>query len=85
MIRYGVASSFDLWAVFENYYFDTGFQLQEGVEFTDFVTSWTDQVGFPLINVIYENSRSRFKITQVKLTMIFLEISKTIIAINMVF
>lgn len=71
MIRYGVASSSDLWAVFENYYFDTGFELQEGVQFTDFVTSWTDQVGFPVINVIYENSRSQFKITQVKPTLIF--------------
>lgn len=66
-----MASSSDLWEIFENYYFDTEFELKDGVQFTDFVTSWTNQVGYPVISVTDENSRNQFRITQVKLTMVY--------------
>ncbi|VVC40906.1 Hypothetical protein CINCED_3A003082 [Cinara cedri] len=45
-----------LWSVFENFYFDIKFQLQEDVSFTDFVHTWTDQSGYPVINVTWKNS-----------------------------
>lgn len=53
-----------LWAVFENYYFETKFKLRDGVSFTHFALSWTDQSGYPVINVIRD--LNTFKITQVK-------------------
>lgn len=63
--RYSVADSGLLWSVFENYYFDNGFQLSDQVPFTDFATSWTDNSGYPVINVTRVNS-IKFKITQVE-------------------
>lgn len=56
MFRHSTASPSDLWAVFENYYFDNGFKLQEHVSFTDFALTWTDQSGYPVVNVVRNNS-----------------------------
>lgn len=63
-IRYNAVSPSQLWAEFENYYFDTGFRFQEDVSFTNFIVSWTDQSGYPVINVSKKNSM--FTITQVR-------------------
>lgn len=49
--KYGAVTPSNLWAVFENYYFETGYKLSDNVPFTNFIQSWTDQSGYPVINV----------------------------------
>jgi len=65
--RYGAASADDLWAVFENYYFDNGYQLIAGpteVPFTDFVRSFMDQPGYPVVHVT--KTPREFRVSQVR-------------------
>uniref|UniRef100_A0A2S2PB91 glutamyl aminopeptidase n=2 Tax=Schizaphis graminum TaxID=13262 RepID=A0A2S2PB91_SCHGA len=50
--KYGAVTPSNLWAVYENYYFDIGFKLSENVPFTNFIESWTNQPGYPVVNVI---------------------------------
>jgi len=44
-------TSNDLWAVYENYYFEVDYALKENVPFTNFIESWTNQAGYPVVTV----------------------------------
>ncbi|XP_050432744.1 uncharacterized protein LOC126840826 [Adelges cooleyi] len=64
--EFGSASSRDLWAIFDNYYFDNRFELDKRVPFTYFMMSWTEQPGYPVVHV--KNTNEGFTITQEKFT-----------------
>lgn len=61
--RYGIVSPDMLWSSYENYYFDNKFKLKDNVSFTNFVLTWTDQSGYPIVNVTKNNNV--YTITQV--------------------
>jgi len=63
--RNGAVTPSNLWAVYENYYFETQYKLADDVQFTDFIQSWTDQSGYPVINVT--RNQKTYTITQVNI------------------
>lgn len=64
-IRYGAVTPSNLWAVYENYYFDIEYKLSDNVPFTNFIQSWTDQSGYPVVNVT--RNQNTYIITQVNI------------------
>lgn len=65
LFRNGAVTPSNLWAVYENYYFEIDYQLSENVPFTNFIQSWTDQSGYPVVNVT--KNQNTFIITQVNI------------------
>lgn len=63
MLRYNAATPEELWNAFENVLYDADFELDENVSVTEFMKSWTEQTGYPLINVMKVNDT--FVISQV--------------------
>jgi len=63
--RYGAVTPSNLWAVYENYYFDIEYKLSDNVPFTNFIQSWTDQSGYPVVNVT--RNQNTYIITQVNI------------------
>ncbi|XP_050519995.1 uncharacterized protein LOC126893642 [Daktulosphaira vitifoliae] len=60
--NYSSATSNHLWAVFENYYFEKDYEVNGDMSFSFFMMSWTDQPGYPVINIKKHNDS--FIITQ---------------------
>ncbi|XP_060860635.1 glutamyl aminopeptidase-like [Metopolophium dirhodum] len=60
----GAVTPSNLWAVYENYYFEIEYSLSENVQFTNFIQSWTDQSGYPVVNVT--RNQNTYIITQKK-------------------
>jgi len=63
LFRNGAVTPSNLWAVYENYYFEIEYTLSENVQFTNFIQSWTDQSGYPVVNVT--RNQNTYLITQV--------------------
>lgn len=62
MIRYNVATPNELWIAFENILIDNNFELED-ISVTEYMKSWTEQPGYPLVTVVRMNNT--FVITQV--------------------
>lgn len=65
LFRNGAVTPSNLWAVYENYYFETEYTFSENVQFTNFIQSWTDQSGYPVVNVT--RNQNMYIITQVNI------------------
>lgn len=65
LFRNSAVTPSNLWAVYENYYFEINYKLSENVPFTNFIQSWTDQSGYPVVNVT--KNQNTFIITQVNI------------------
>lgn len=63
LFRFEAATPEELWTAFENTLYDAEFDLGENVTVTEFMRSWTEQAGYPLVEVVKENDT--FVITQV--------------------
>lgn len=63
LFRFNAATPEELWTAFENVLYDAEFDLGENVTITEFMRSWTEQAGYPLVEVAKENDT--FIITQV--------------------
>lgn len=58
-----MATPEDLWTAFENVLFEAEYELGSNLTVTEFMESWTEQSGYPLIQVKRENDM--FVVTQV--------------------
>jgi len=63
LFRFKAATPEELWTAFENALYDAEFDLGDNVTVTEFMRSWTEQAGYPLVEVVKENDT--FVITQV--------------------
>lgn len=63
LFRFRAATPDDLWNAFENALYDVGFDLGEKLTVTEFMRSWTEQAGYPLVEIVKKNDT--FVITQV--------------------
>lgn len=63
IFRFKAATPEELWDAFENVLYDAEYDLGENVTVTKFMRSWTEQAGYPLVEVVKENDS--FIITQV--------------------
>ncbi|VVC40910.1 Hypothetical protein CINCED_3A002040 [Cinara cedri] len=60
--KYAAATPEDLWTAFENVLFEEEFELGDNITVTEFMESWTEQSGYPLVRVKRENDT--FVVTQ---------------------
>ncbi|XP_022172013.1 aminopeptidase N-like [Myzus persicae] len=60
--KFRAATPDDLWNAFENALYDVGFDLGEKLTVTEFMRSWTEQAGYPLVEIVKKNDT--FVITQ---------------------
>uniref|UniRef100_A0A2H8TGD8 Aminopeptidase N n=1 Tax=Melanaphis sacchari TaxID=742174 RepID=A0A2H8TGD8_9HEMI len=60
--EFKAATPENLWDAFENVLFDVQFDLGESVTVTEFMRSWTEQPGYPLVEIVRNNDT--FVITQ---------------------
>lgn len=63
MFRYGTVTPEDLWTAFEIILYENEFDLGDDINITQYMKSWTEQSGFPLVKIVKENNT--FVITQV--------------------
>lgn len=63
MSRYRAATPEDLWAALENVLYDAEFELDDSLTITEFMKSWTEQAGYPLVYIVKVNNT--FYISQV--------------------
>lgn len=61
--RYAAATPEQLWIALENVLYDNEFDLGDNLTVTQFMRSWTEQTGYPLVTITKENNT--FEITQV--------------------
>lgn len=54
--RNGAATPKQLWTAFESVLSANGFDLGANVTVTEFMKSWTEQAGYPLLTVTRENN-----------------------------
>lgn len=52
-----------LWTEFENVLYETNFELDKSINVTQYMKSWTEQAGYPLVNIVKYNNT--FIVTQV--------------------
>lgn len=52
-----------LWTEFENVLYETNFELDKSINVTQYMKSWTEQAGYPLVNILKYNNT--FIVTQV--------------------
>lgn len=63
LIRYKAVTPEELWIAFESTLIDNNYELDNNISVTQYMRSWTEQAGYPLVNIIRENNT--FVITQV--------------------
>lgn len=63
LFRFKAATPEDLWNAFESVLYEARFDLAENVSVTQFMRSWTEQAGYPLVEIAKDNDT--FVITQV--------------------
>lgn len=63
LFRFKAATPEELWDAIENVLYDAEYDLGGNVTVTEFMRSWTEQAGYPLVEVVKENDA--FVITQV--------------------
>lgn len=63
VLRYKAATPEKLWIAFENVLYDKEFDLGDNFTITQFMRTWTEQSGYPLVKIVKENNA--FIITQV--------------------
>lgn len=56
MYRYLAATPEDLWMAFETVLYDEEFDLDDSITITQFMKSWTEQAGYPLVYIMKENN-----------------------------
>lgn len=64
-IRYNAVTPNELWIAFENVLIDNDFKLDEDISVTQYMKSWTEQAGYPLVTIARVNNT--FIITQVNI------------------
>lgn len=69
VFRYNAVTPEQLWIAFENVLYNADFELDENVSVTEFMKSWTEQAGYPLVTVIKVNDT--FIISQVVVVFIY--------------
>ncbi|KAL5244502.1 hypothetical protein ACI65C_011912 [Semiaphis heraclei] len=60
--EFKAATPEELWSAFENVLYDAKFDLGENVTVTELMRSWTEQAGYPLVEIVKE--KDTFVITQ---------------------
>ncbi|CAH1738623.1 aminopeptidase N-like [Aphis gossypii] len=60
--EFNAATPEELWNAFENVLYDAEFDVGENVTVTEFMRSWTEQPGYPLVEIVRDNST--FVVTQ---------------------
>jgi len=66
--RYTAVTPNELWNELENVLYENNFDLGDNFTVTQFMKSWTEQAGYPLIKISKENDT--FVITQVIIDLI---------------
>lgn len=61
--RFNAATPEKLWNAFENVLYDAQFDFGGNVTVTEFMRSWTEQPGYPLVEIVRDNVT--FVVTQV--------------------
>lgn len=61
--RYKAATPEELWIAFENVLYDREFELGENITVTQYMRTWTEQAGYPLVKIVKKNDS--FVVTQV--------------------
>lgn len=69
--RYKATTPEELWIAFENVLYDKEFDIGDNFTVTQFMRTWTEQAGYPLVKIVKENNA--FIITQVFI-MVFVSI-----------
>lgn len=64
-LRYTAATPEQLWIALENVLYDNEFDLGDNLTITQYMKSWTEQAGYPLVTIVKENNT--FIITQVNI------------------
>jgi len=67
--RYTAVTPEQLWIALENVLYDNEFDLGDNLTITQYMKSWTEQAGYPLVTIVKENNT--FIITQVNTTFVF--------------
>lgn len=73
LLRFQAATPKQLWEAFEDVLYDNEFYLGDDLTITQFMKSWTEQPGYPLVKIVKENNT--FVISQVGYDLIIINCS----------
>lgn len=65
MYSYSAAEPVDLFSSFDNVLYDQNFEIGNGLTVDEFMSNWTLQSGYPVLNITRNATANTFLVTQV--------------------